>query len=273
MADQVQSGAEGPGELPEGGNKKLLVAALITGAVAMGLFYAYDTMKERQYTGDRVTVLKWTRDLNAGDEIAAADVAEAEVARSEFRTLGQVLTQTDRNLVSPGKRVNRRVSRDDYISYAQLVGGGQESPSANIQKGKLGISIAVDPYFTPGSLLQVGDRADLIGLISVAGKPPRAYMLIQNLRVVGIGGRGESPDEKLAASANRPNAAATMYRSFTVEVTEPVALKLAELLPRVQGKLWLAVRNPTDTDAKYDNVINGDVEKLLSTPFLGDQPQ
>lgn len=273
MADQVQSDAGRPGEVPEGGNKKLLVAALITGAVAMGLFYIYDSMKERQYTGNRVTVLKWTRDLNAGDEITAADVAEADVAQNEYRTLGQVLTRTDRNYVSPGNRVNRRVSRDEYIRYAQLVSGGLESPSTNIQKGKLAISIPVDPYYTPGSLLQVGDRADLIGLVSIANRPAKAYMLIQNLRVVGIGGRGESPDEKLAITQNRPGAAATMYRSFTVEVTEPVALKLAELLPRVQGKLWLAVRNPTDTEAKYDNVINGDIEKLLSMPLPGELPQ
>lgn len=257
-----------PPEMPnsaaqEGGiNKKLLVIALISGLVAVGLFLAYDSAKEKQLTGDTVTVLKWTRDMNSGEEVSANDWVEVDVRRKEYNS--KMLTKDDRQLVSPGAKVNRKVSRDEYIHFSQLTGIEREGPSANIRKGWLAVSLPVDPYYTPGGLLQVGDRADLIGLISVKGKPAKAYVLIQNLRVVAVGGRGENPDDRFGASPSK-DSSARVYRSFTVEVKPEVAVQLADLMPRIDGKLWLAVRNPTDKDAQFDNRLNPEVEAVLAT--------
>ena len=117
--------------------------------------------------------------------------------------------------------------------------------------------------YTPGGLLQVGDRADLIGLFSIKGRPAKAYVLIQNLRVIAIGGRSESPDDRPGVSSAR-DSAARVYRSFTVELKPEVAVQLADLMPRIEGKLWLAVRNPTDNQAQFDNKLNPEVEALLS---------
>lgn len=248
-----------------GGSRKLLMVSLLVGVVAVALFYVYDSIRTRTLRGRPVRVLKWTRDLSPGDEITEADITDMEVNVQEMEAVEDVIKYTQRHLVPEGAHVNRKVSKGEFVRYNQVVGMQRATPSKGISEGMRAVTLSVDPYHTPGDLLRYNDRVDVIGLVSLKGKPARAFTLIENLRVLAVGGRSQSPDEEFGPlRGGRYDPGMRTYRSITVEVQPDVAVQLADLLPRLRGKLWLVVRNPTDTRAEFDNKLNPKVEPALA---------
>jgi len=249
-------------------NKKLLLLSLVLGVVAVILFIVYDSLKEERLRGPTVRVLKWTRNLGPDEEIRPGDVADVEISVRDMEAIQGVVRWSERHLVAEGSHVNRRVSKGDYIRYGQIIEIDTSLPSSAVRVGWRGIPLQVDPYKSPGNMLSIGDRVDVMGMVSIRGKPPRNHILIQNLRVLAIGGESENPQEQIgSAQARRYNPRRRVYRSVMVEVTEEVAVQLGDLLPRVQGKPWLLIRNPTDRKAKFDNKLNPDVLEVLSQPL------
>ncbi len=249
-------------------SKKLLVVALIMGVAAVALFYLYTSYKEQRLRGDEVRVLKWARDIDRGEEITGADVVDVPLSKRALGQVEGVMQLDDRDsLIAPGTVVNRRVRKNDFVRFKDVLETLSGRPSENITTGMVAFTLAVDPYHTPGDLLRVNDRVDVIGLVSIRGKP-ETHMLIQNLRVLVIGGSSVNPDEQIGGGTGR-RAVKSMrvYRSVTVEVSPEVAVQLAGLMPRIQGKLFLVVRKPTDTKARYDNKLNPEILPVLNEPL------
>ena len=256
--------------MPENGagSKKLLVASLLVGVVAVVLFYVYDSIRTKSLRGRPIRVLKWTRPLDPGDEITAADITDTEVNVQEVEAVKDVVKQTERHLVPEGAHVNRKVSKGEFVRYNQIIEMQSATPSKGISEGMRAVTLSVDPYHTPGDLLRFNDRVDVIGLVSIRSKPAKAFVLMENLRILAVGGRSQSPDESLgSARGRRYDPGMRTYRSITVEVKPAVAVQLADLMPRLIGKLWLVVRNPTDTRAQFDNRLNPAVEEVLTQPL------
>ncbi len=249
-------------------SKKLLMVALLLGVAAVILFYVYDSVREKRLRGSPVRVLKWARDMDPGEEITEADISDVEVNVRETEAVKDVVPLHERHLIHEGSHVNRRVNKGEFVRYNQIIGLRQAMPSTGITAGMRALTLSVDPYVTPGDLLRFNDRVDVIGLVSLRGKPAQAMVLMENLRVLAVGGRSQSPDEQFgSASGTRYDPGMRSYRSITVEVRPDVAVQLADLLPRLQGKLWLVVRNPTDTQAKFENRLNPAAEPALSQPL------
>ena len=246
-------------------SKKLLVTALIMGMTAVALFYLYTYVQEKRRLGDEVRVLKWARDIDRGEEIIGADVVDVPIRKQLLERLEGVMQLDDRDsLIAPGTRVNRRVRKHDFVRFKDVLETLSGRPSENITHGMVAITLAVDPYHTPGDLLRVNDRVDVIGLVSVRGRP-KAHTLIQNLRVLVIGGSSANPEAQ--GMGRRPMKSMRVYRAVTVEVYPDVAVQLADLMPRIQGKLFLTVRNPTDTRTQHDNKLNPEILPVLEQPL------
>ena len=251
-----------------GASKNLLIVSLLVGVVAVILFFVYDSLKEKSLRGTPIRVLKWTRDLDPGDEIIEADIGDVEVNVQEMKAVEDVVKLSERNLVPEGAHVNRKVSKNEFVRYNQIIEMRSATPSKGISVGMRAVTLSVDPYHTPGDLLRFNDRVDVIGLVSLRGKPAKAFVLIENLRILAVGGRSQSPDEEFGpARGRRYDPGMRTYRSISVEVKPEVAVQLADLMPRLRGKLWLVVRNPTDTQADFDNRLNPAVEQVLSQPL------
>jgi Flp pilus assembly protein CpaB len=250
-------------------NKKLMVVALVLGVLAVILFYAYDSLKESRFRGERVRVLRWARDLRAGDPVTGGDILDFEISATAVKALEGVIKAQERgSLFSKDTTVTRGVTKNDFVRYTDILGTAGNRPSDDITEGMLGVALPVDPVFTPGELLRVNDRVDLIGMLSLKGKPAEAYTLIENLRVVGVGGRAGSPEEDLGGhTGRRAEMGLRVYRSITVEVTPEVARQLAGIIPRVQGRIWPALRNPRYRKATFDNRLNPEVLEVIKQPL------
>lgn len=256
-------------------NKKLLVISLLLGVVAAILFLVYDARMRKQLTGDTVEVLAWKRSLRAGAPIGMNDVDVHPVRKSLVENLkGLLLARTqDTNLLRGESFVSRNVYKGDFVRWNDILGKGSASPSGSINKGMRAVTLRVDPNATPGDMLRVNDRVDVIGLLSIGGKPARAYTVLQNVRVLAVGGKSAPPDEqwRSGASGSRYQPSLRSYRSVTIEVSPETAEKLAELVPRIQDKIWVALRPPPrGPEAAADGRINPEIAPIFKQPLPED---
>jgi Flp pilus assembly protein CpaB len=243
-------------------NKKLLVVSLLLGIVAAGLFYAYDTIQQRRARGEIVQVLRWESDLKAGTVVSSEDVQAIDLPAGRSSLEG--VARPDELPLIEGQPLIRSVKANSMVYLSDVDDRRQTRPSHAISEGMRGFPLRVDPNYTPGQMVQVNDRVDVLGVVPVQGRP-RPYLLVENLRVTGVGGRSPKPDEDFAADPGDPGA--RIYRSVVVEVSPEVATQLANLLLRVQGKVWLLVRHPTDMESQFSGRINPELRSLLGEPL------
>ncbi|MDY7009480.1 MAG: Flp pilus assembly protein CpaB [Planctomycetota bacterium] len=249
-------------------NKKLLVASLILAGFAVVMFYLYDKAQKNKLKGETVQVLQWKRSLTAGEEIGEEDVGPIDASLSS-KDLKGVIRWENKSIVLGGRRVNRSVSKGDRVYYNDIVGASEKTPADEITPGMRGFTLQVDPNYTPGDMLRVGGRVDVMGMVRLKGKPAKTYTLVQNLRVLAIGGKARKTEESLGSKRERQyNSGISVYRSVTVEVSPTLAEQLVDLMPRIMGKVWLTVRNPTDMPGRGSYTgINPQVESVLSQPL------
>jgi len=256
-------------------NKKLLVVSVLLGALSAILFYAHTIRMEKKLTGDVVAVMRWKRSLTAGEMINRdKDMDFPPIPRALADRLDEVLLkQRDETLVTGGAHVLRDVRRGDFIRFPDILGSESASPSGNIKQGMRGVTLRVDPTNTPGAMLRVNDRVDIVGLISVSGKPVKSYVILANVRVLAVGGKPESPEQQFDRTGRRrQQPAMRSYRAVTVEVKPDTAVKLRELLPRVEGKIWVVLRAPATAGptAEPGGEINPELKPVLQTPLPED---
>ena len=250
-----------------GFNKKLLVLALVVGAVAVALLVVRDHYKEQAARGNVIEVYAWKRDVKAGEPVSIQDVTLVPVPKDSTTVLHSVLRRGQEQLLDAN--ASRSVVKGDLVNLTDLMQGSRTSPAARISMGMRAITLAVDPNRTPGKLLQIGGRADLVGMVSIKGQPPKSHPLIQNLKVLAVGGDSGPDDDSIGSERSRSSSDPTMrvYRSITVEVSPKIAVELADLLPRIyEGRLWLLVRNPVDSQVDFEG-INPDVRPALTAPL------
>ncbi len=250
-------------------NKKLLIVSLLLGALAVGMFYAYAHVQERRITGEVVQVLKWTRDMKRGEEIGRGDVTVVDIPGGSVSLEG-VAIRSHLTLVVNNK-VGARVEKNRFVFLSDVIGAGPRVPSDSIEMSKRGYTLEVDPGRAPGKMLRVNDRVDLLGGLIIGNKARRTYTLIENLRVLAVGGRPGDPGDDMSS---RSSGGSRTYRSITVEVEPEVAEQLTDLLRRVRddkgrlGRVLVVVRNRSDTKIKTgqkEGQITPDALKALDT--------
>ncbi len=256
-------------------NKKLMIVSLILAVLAVALFYLRDASQRKKYQGDVVQILQWRRDLGSGAEISELDTSPVDT-KSSLMNLKDVVRNDNKSMVT-GQNVIRRVYKGDPVYYNDFLETARGTPADKITPGLRGFTLRVDPNYTPGDMLRVGGRVDVLGMVRLKNKPEKTYTLVQNLRVLVIGGRGPRDDEPLMSKkGRRHDPGMRVYRSITVEVKPKLAEQLADLLPRVLGKVWLTVRNPSDApkpkkgiyeDYMKGRAINPDVMSILNQPL------
>ena len=226
-------------------NKKLLVVALVLAAVVVVAFNFHVARVRREARGDTVRLLRLRSDMQAGERIDEDDLEVVEIDRSVAEGYGDVLT-ADRIGYATTSTLNQSVRKGRWLQLGHTITREEDSPSARIVRGLVTHTFGVDSQRAPGELLRIGDRVNVLGMLSLGGRPLQAYRIIENLKVVEIGGRSY---QEPSASRRRGDSSSEGMRQFqkiTVEVPPDVSIQLANVLTHVQGDVWIEVRNPTD---------------------------
>ena len=117
------------------------------------------------------------------------------------------------------------------------------------------VTMSIDQKAAPGNILRVGDRVNIIGMLSVNGGKVQAYRIIKALKVLAIGGRG-------MASGSTPrgrgmgDSGMRSYRSITVEMNPVVSLQWANVRSYIRGMALVELCSKRDRIPDDAGVIN-----------------
>ena len=257
-------------ESPGIANKKLLAVALALAALVV-VFYNVQISRVREAgKGDTKKLLRVRRPMQRGEEIGRKDIEVVEVELEYAKGFGNYLTEENLDYAVTST-LNEPVSKGQWLLWRHTTTTERNNPSNRIRPGMVTHTFAIDPRQSPGEILRVGDRVNVLGMLAVNSKPLQTYRIIADLKVVEIGGRS-FPDETNSARRSRSEGM-RQFQKITVEVSPEVSLQLANVLTHVQGKLWVEVKNPSDTRSRKNQEIHQDLRGLSAAPSVGRRTQ
>lgn len=222
-------------------NTKLLVVALVLGVLATVLFNVQIYRARMAGKGDTEWVLQYAVDRQASDAISTGDLKEVEIDTKFAKGLGNYVSQKDRKSVA-GQRLSQSVLKGQWVLWHHITASSENNPSAKIRREMRKYSFAVDPDHSPMEKLAEGDRVDVYGMFSINKADQKAYLIVEDLKVM------EKPTR----------------RKVTVEVTPEMSGQLANIETNAMSPLWITVRNPTER--ARSTKINADLRDMSALP-------
>ncbi len=244
-------------------NKWLLLIAVVLAVVVVIIYNAHIRAVRNELVGEKVALVKVTRDFKRGEKITARNVEREMIPRSSEKAFGNVLRWEDLDILreSGGRLINQPINKGQLLLWDHLLDFQRSRPSNTLREGMVAIPIEFDADQSLGDILSVGDTVNLKGVFSVGDKPAQTYRIISAVRVLNVGGQGAI--EQTGKNAMRAGGMKN-YRKMTVEVDEDVSLKLSNLLSHMLGKVQLELRRRDERMPPDAGKINQALESLAN---------
>jgi len=241
-------------------NTRLLIIAIVLAVIVVTIYNLQLSRIRKAATEQTVKLLMFKTDLSPGRQIEARDVAAVSITEEAAKRLTNVVTAEKEGYIV-GNRVTREVRAGKWVQWDDVVNLDIKPPSSVITTKMVTYDLSVDRV--PGNLLRVGDHINVLGMISLPNAPLKAYRIIEDLKVLTIGGQGMD-----TSGAARPGSAEGLrsYRTITVEVGKPTSLELANALSHVQGSVWIELRNPEDSPPAGAGQVAPELRSLPAVP-------
>lgn len=231
----------------------VVFVALVCGAAASVLAYNYLKNKPVAEGPVLVSVVVAAKDLTFGEELTTDNMQivmypEASVPSGAYHEVDSLLGEVTKVFLKKNEPI--------LESKLSSIGGGL---SLLIDKDKRAASIQVDKVSGVSGFVLPGDKVDVIATFSNYGKNREsvAKTILQRLDVLAAGEKTEQKGDKVITS-----------QSVTLLVDPDGAQALA--LASQEGKLHLALRNPTDDDTTSIDVIS---KKAMLSSTKSDEPK
>lgn len=250
-------------------NKKVLLVSILLGIAAVVLFYVHESYQQQQFTSGQVTVLAWKRSMKNAQEVALDDLNTAVVPRTMSKDLKLVEESSIQTVL---KRLTcRNVDQGDFVRLSDVLAEAGNVPSNAISSGYRAVPLPVDPTAHTGELMHPGSFVDIVGMFVVGDQPAKSYTMLENVRVVNVGGRPPLAPEQIAPddeARRKYDPGLRVYRTVTVEIKREMVEQFFDLLARVRGKLYLVVRKPTDAKRSALPTPNDQVHSNFNPALL-----
>ncbi|MGC9453604.1 MAG: hypothetical protein ACP5HU_01955 [Phycisphaerae bacterium] len=245
-----------PQETPAVRNKWLLVIAAVIALLVVVIYNVHVASLKQSARGQQLSLVRTKVDLEPGDRIERADLEVVTTRAENAEAFGNVLTEQDIHFALRSS-VNRELPAGRWLMWEHLLASGAPRPSEKIEQGKVSCVVEID--YSPGDLLAVGDRVNILGVFSVNGRPPQTYRVIESVPVVAIEGR------------TAPGTRMTSYDQVQVIVDRDVSPRLRNLLTHSQGGVWLEVLNPEAPIGDNAGQINPELSSLATRAASGER--
>ena len=231
--------------------KLILFIAVLAGLIAFGLTVKYlQHERERILAGARrIEVIVAGADLPAGSVLRQNDLAKKSVFQRSVGTR-VILPESVREII--GKKLLFNINRGDPIQWSDVdvPYRGEIGLAETIVPGMRAISISVDAVSSVSSMVKPNDRVDVLGTFSFpsATVPDEietvTLTVLQDVTVLATGQR-MALRTSFPAADRADRGVARGYSTITFEVT-PREAELLVFAQTVRGRLYLALRNPSD---------------------------
>jgi len=254
-------------EAPAIKNKRqLLIGAIL--ALVVVVVYNYHVHRVREAgKGTTVRLLRMVRAMSPGQALSPKDVKVVEVSTNLLGSLGGVVKLEPQESVADvvrGYELTQYVQEGWLLQTAHLGLGEPPSPSSALEKGMVAVSLSLDPRYTPGDILRVGDRVNILGMLQVGGQPLQAYRIIEGVKVQAVGGRGPRTGTLVVPSEFDENLGVRSYKSIVVQVPAVESTRLINVLSHVAGSIWVEIINPAEAPDSELKIRINPVLKTLS---------
>jgi len=241
-------------------NMGLLVIAVVLGLVVVVVYnFQISNIKSAQSRNVEY-LLQYTVAKEAGSEIERDDLTAVPVPTQASEAFGSVVRRENKDEIV-GKKLRRNVQAGHYVLWGHAGGGLTAAPDDAIDgPNRAGVSVEIEQP-GPGVLLTPDGRVNLVGMFPTGrGGTTKAYTIIENVRVLSVGGGAPSAAEDMPGMSNRPQPS---YRQINVELRPEVDLELQDVLTFAVGPVRLQVLNREEQDPNKGGVITDEVKSLV----------
>jgi hypothetical protein len=249
-------------------NKGMLIVAVVLGLAATILVNWEVSSVRTQLEGEKVTVLQFARDMKMGEKIDAKDLTAKEMPRKWAEGLGDIATVPSPDLVASQLEVfrnqvlNRNVFKGNFFSTSMTTTSDYKPPST-LLKDADHVAMVVPLRESLGNTLRPEDRVNLVARIPMKDGRVRPERIIEDVFVLGIGGKGLSPSGSGGAGGDEGS---TSYRTITIEVTKQASLQLEQILVYVGSGVRVELLKPDSTRSPQAGIVKaGVIEQLESS--------
>ena len=240
--------------------KIIPILSLLTGVLAFLLTIQYlkgkqkefDALKQKLYAGTRqIEVVAAAEDIPHGMKLREADIGIVKM--SERDANDRVILREDASRLL-GKKTLLPLMKNKAILWSDIEGGTVSTfgLSSMVQPGMRAISLPASGAAVVSSMIEPGDRVDVLGTFSFPSKVNPAEMETVTLTVlqdVSVLATGQTTARQSAT--RRPQAGQSGYSTITLEVT-PRESELLVFAQQTKGRLTLSLRNPGDVSFEKD---------------------
>lgn len=254
--------------LPLGLIAPLMLAGL-SGALAYWIAQSYLQQAERRIAQRHAaahavrSVIVAARPAAAGAQLEPAALARRAMP---VQYLPRAAFEPDAAPGLYGRRLARALEAGEVLTPASLADPDSEPLSARFKPGERALTIAVDDTNSHASLVQPGDRIDLLWVTdsTLAGGDLAARPLLQAVQVLATG-RTLRLQPASAESAQSAEAALREYTTLTLRVGSSHAARIA--LAERAGELLVVLRSTDDVQVVPADSLT--VAGLLGSPAHG----
>lgn len=260
-------------QAPARQSKRLLVVALIVAAIVVVIYNVHVSAVRSAGKGEDIVVVKYSRDMEPGERITRKDVHRANVQKAHYEGLGNVVTGDYYDLVVGGV-LNQPVKKDQFVTYGHVTAEFGSGASGRLEKDMVAVSLEIDPRNALGDILRVHDRVNILARLSVNRRQLKTYRVIEGVRVVAVGGRGQFGRDIPRMGTVSTNRVPRTYRSITVQVPKKISLELENVLSHRAGSISLELCSASLTVKDEALKINEDLDSLktYASPGRGEGP-
>jgi Flp pilus assembly protein CpaB len=249
-------------------NWKLLLVAAIMGLVVVVIYNLRINQVRKEERGQTIELLCYKHDMAAGDMLTEKDIETRLVETHYKNSFDDVVPSANRNSIvgfeGKGRTLLTTVKQAGWVRYSHIMDVDEtEKPSDRIGSKKRAVTLEVERRSVPGEVLRVGDRIDIMTMLSVGAKPRQAYRVVESVRVLAIGGK--TINLKPSSKVQPGDEALRGYESVTVEMAPDESRKLYNVLSHKIGSVWIEVRNPHDEVPQTAGQVSPELKDLAET--------
>ena len=247
-------------ETPVVQNSKMLVLSLGLALLVVVLYNVQINKIRTEAKGTTVKLLQYKMNKHAGDTISDRDDLQAIDVDSQLaKGLKNVKTEDDRDTVV-GHKLAHGVAANDWVMRDDLADQVERNSITPPHEGL--VTVPIDPTYSPGRMLHLGDRVNLLGEVQVTPGHYRTMRLIDGLIVRSIGGKSAGDFTKQGDEAS------SSYREIGISLPREMIPKWYNVLSYVKGgRVIIELRNPSDpvTEIAINPDLNDKLEKADPT--------
>jgi len=246
-------------ETPKVQNKGLLLVALALGVIVVVIYNVHINAVRNEGKGQVVRLLQLTTAKNAGEVLEEKDLTSVPIEKSNADKLGNVVPESEKRF-AVGRTMNEQVQQGQYLLWGHIESSTRSEIFKSVTPGNIIQVFEINPKSSPGPLLQPGGYVNILGKLSLGGKAPRYYRIMQGVRVLATGANlpameTDNPNER-ARNISRS------YRTIAIEIDPKVGLQLKNIQSRLpENDIEVLPKPPTEKG--YSPKINPQEPELL----------